>query len=93
VQGRGIRLAVDGCDATSFLRIVRVTARDRTSAEAKALSFVQSDWDDGAKARLNRGCKPVLSVDAVALLPWWHRFLGRRRGYIFAPEDDDSSAV
>ena len=93
VHGRGIRLAMGGSDATSFFRLVRVTAQDGASAERKALALVQSDWDDGPKARLNRGAKPILSIEAVALLPWWHRFLTQRRGYIFAPDDNDSSAV
>jgi hypothetical protein len=84
---------MDNVDVGVFLRLVRVVAPDRRTAEAQALALVQTDWDASPKARLNQGAAPRLRIEAVTVLPWWHKFFAARRGYIFAPEDDQADAV
>jgi hypothetical protein len=93
VEGRGIRFPVEGTEAGVFYRIVRVVAANRDVAENEAMTTVRSEWDSGPRARLNRGSAPRLRIEQVSQLPWWHRFLPNRRGYIFAPEDGGGDVV
>lgn len=93
VEGQGIRLPMDGVIVTSFFRLVRLSAADVGAARAKALALVQADWDVGPHSKVNVGSTPTLFIEGVAQLPWWHRFLGKRRGYIFAPDDPKTGAV
>jgi hypothetical protein len=93
VEGRGIILRVGDGDVVGFFRLVRVVAQDQGSAETQALTLVRSEWEASPNARLNRGSAPRLHVDGVATLPWWHRFLPARRGYIFFPGGGESNAV
>ena len=93
VEAHDILLPVDERDAVGFFRLVRVVADDHVSAETQALALVCSEWEASPNARLNRGSAPRLSIDGVAPLPWWHRFLRARRGYIFFTKDEESSAV
>jgi len=89
VLGRGILLPVADENALGFFRLVRVTARDQRTAESKALELVRSEWDASPNSRLNRGAAPQLRIDGVATLPWWHRFLPARRGYVFYSKEDE----
>ncbi len=93
VRGRGFRVPMDNVEVRVFFRLVRVVAADQVSAEAAALSIVRTDWELGPNARLNGGAPPSLRVESVSILPWWHRFLRSRLGYIFAPGDDEADAV
>jgi len=93
VEGRGIRVGIEDQDAVGFFRLVRVVALDVATAKNRATALVQAEWDAGPHRRLNRGNDPQLRVDSVSALPWWHRFLPARRGYIFFPEDSPSNAV
>jgi len=89
VLGRGILLRVGNGDALGFFRLVRVTADDQSSAETKALALVRSEWEASPNARINRGSAPQLRVDSIGILPWWHRWLPARRGYIFFAKEDE----
>jgi hypothetical protein len=93
IEGRGFRIPMGDKVAGMFFRLVRIVALDERDAEVKALALAQTEWDASPNARLNQGSDLRLRVEAIATLPWWHRFRRPRRGYIFAPEDDETGAV
>jgi hypothetical protein len=93
VQGQGIRVPIGAAVAVGFFRVIRVSASDQRGAEQSALSRAKSDWDSSGNAKLNHGAAPMLTIDSIAELPWWRRFLQPKRGYIFFPEERGSNAV
>jgi hypothetical protein len=90
VQGRGIRVPVGAAVAVGFFRVVRVSASDPHNAEQNALGLAKAHWDSSPSATLNRGDAPRFTIDSVAKLPWWRRFVQAKRGYVFFPEEQGS---
>jgi len=89
VEGRGFRITIQDKVVGTFIRLVRIVASNERDAEVRALALVRTEWEASPNARLNQGSAPRLRVETVAKLPWWHRFLGPRRGYIFAPDENE----
>ena len=87
VQGQGIAVPFDTSLAVGFLRIVQVRAKDPLGAEMGAVELVKSEWAASAYAPRDRSGPPYLTINAVGLLTWWHRFLGAPKEYIFFSED------
>ena len=90
VQGRGIRVPIGAGVAVGFFRVVRVTAGDPRDATQRALNLAEAHWNASPSATLNRGDAPKFTVDSVAVLPWWRRFLQGKMGYTFYSKEDGS---
>ena len=90
VQGRGLSVPVGAGVAVGFFRVVRVTANDPHDASQRALRLAQAHWNASPNVTLNRGDAPKFTVDSVAALPWWRRFLGGKMGYAFYSNEDGS---
>ncbi len=83
VRAHGLLLPMDGAMAVGFYTLVQVRAADPVDAEVRAIEMVQRNWSASTYAFRNRGDPPMLTIDRVGVLTWWHRLLGSPRGYAF----------
>ena len=80
-----------GTWATCFFKPLCISAADSQSAESRALNVVAAEWRGVSYAAINQGDPPHLTIDSISRSPWWSRFLWRKRGYVFAPDEDPNA--
>jgi hypothetical protein len=83
VRAHGLLLPMGDSLAVGFYRVVQVRADDPVDAEVRAIETVKQGWSATRYAFRNRGNPPMLTIDRVGLLTWWHRLLGAPKGYVF----------
>jgi hypothetical protein len=89
VVASGIRLPMNGREAVGFFRMMKVSAVNPVGAETEAVSRARAEWYSTGHAKLNQGAPPTFRVEQTSTLPWWSRFLPRRRGYVFFEKDSE----
>ncbi|MBS0579220.1 MAG: hypothetical protein JSR36_08150 [Proteobacteria bacterium] len=83
VRAHGLLLPMHDSLAVGFYKVVPVRALDPVEAEVRAIEVVRRDWSATRYAFRNRGNPPMLTIERVGLLTWWHRLLGAPKGYVF----------
>lgn len=92
VRAHGLLLPLDGCLAVGFYKLVQLRASDPVEAEVRAIEIAKREWSSTRYAFRNRGNPPVLTIDRVGLLTWWHLLLGAPKGYVFYGADGVQTA-